>query len=222
MDAANLELAQKDQVRFIRLAKDGSGSEQDKQTYDANWKIQQATKAADSAILASIRKNTQVLQAQLADAKAQLQLAEVNLDNSHLQLSYTHIVAPVDGVIAHRTIRKGAYVHQGNTLLVIVPDQNIYVDANFRETQVANIHIGQPVTLKVDALPSHEFTGKIVSIAPASNVSFSPVAPHNATGNFTKIVQRIPIRIEFTPDQPLLERLRVGMSVIPTINTSIQ
>ncbi len=220
VDQANLELAEKDRIRFNRLAEDGSGSEQDKQTYEANWKIQQATKDEDTANLDSIRKNTKVLEAQLADAKAQLQLSQVNLNKSKLQLSYTHILAPVDGVVAHRTIRKGAYVHQGNTMLVIVPDQDIYVDANFRETQLTNIRIGQSVSLKVDALPDHEFSGKVASVAPASNVSFSPIAPHNATGNFTKIVQRIPIRIEFSPDQPLLERLRVGMSVIPTINTS--
>lgn len=220
IDDANIELAEKNRIRFNRLAEDGSGSEQDKQTHNANWKIQQATKVADIALLDSTIKNTKVLEAQLADAKAQLKLSKVNLINSKLQRSYTRVIAPVDGVVAHRIIRKGSYIHQGETLLIIVPTEHIYVDANFRETQIADIHVGQSVAMQVDAFPNHSFTGKVVSVAPASNVSFSPIAPHNATGNFTKIVQRMPIRIEFTPNQQQLGSLKVGMSVIPTIDTA--
>jgi membrane fusion protein (multidrug efflux system) len=127
----------------------------------------------------------------------------------------------VGGIVGHRALRVGAQAQPGKPLLAIVPLDQVYVEANFRETQLARVRPGQRVRMSVDALPHAELTGRVASLGPASGVSYAPIAPHNATGNFTKIVQRIPVRIEFDPNQPALAHIRVGMSVRPEIETGI-
>lgn len=114
-------------------------------------------------------------------------------------------------------MRVGVYVTPGKPLLAIAPLEAVYILANFRETQLARVRAGQDVNIEVDALPGDRLTETVDSVGPASGVSYSAVAPHNATGNFTKIVQRLPVRIRLDPNQPATARLRVGMSVIPTI-----
>jgi len=219
LDEANLQLARANQKRFARLAEDGSGTEQDQQQADAVLAVQQATHKRDREALQSAHKQTSVLQSQLDMAWAGLKAAQARRDHAELDLSYTRVTAPVSGVVAQRLLREGGYVHAGQSQVTLVPMDSLYVEANYRETQLAHVQPGQPVKLKVDALPGLEFQGHVQSLGPASGVSFSPVAPHNATGNFTKIVQRLPVRIRIDEGQSQVARLRVGMSVRPEIHT---
>ncbi|BBF84954.1 membrane fusion component of tripartite multidrug resistance system [Aquitalea magnusonii] len=217
--SASLQLAQAESSRFAHLAADGSGSVQAQQQAAAQLSIQQANHQRDQATLQAVRQQTRVLQAELDKAKAGLAKARTLQDSAALNLARTHISAPVAGVITQREARTGALASIGKPLMVVVPLQSLYVEANFRETQLANLRVGQPVSLQVDALPHSKLRGHIASIAPASGASLSPLPAHNATGNFTKIVQRLPVRIALDAGQPQLQALRVGMSVHPEIQT---
>ena len=134
-------------------------------------------------------------------------------------LSYTTIVAPVDGVVGNRSLRTGQYVQAGTQLMAVVPVNGVYIVANFKETQLTDVHAGQPVAIEVDTFPGTVVNGHVDSIAPASGQEFALLPPDNATGNFTKIVQRIPVKITLDAGDPLSGRLRPGMSVTPTIDT---
>ncbi|MCX2794192.1 HlyD family secretion protein [Microbulbifer thermotolerans] len=219
VDEANLQLARANQKRFRSLAQEGSGTEQDQEQADAVLAVQQATFKRDEEALQAAHKQEKVLQSQLDMARAALTAAQARRDRAQLQLSYTQVRAPVSGVVAQRLPREGSYVHAGQTQITLVPLNTLYIEANYRETQLADVKAGQPVNFRVDALPGLEFRGHVESLGPASGVSFSPVAPHNATGNFTKIVQRLPVRIRIDDGQPQAARLRVGMSVRPEIHT---
>ena len=147
----------------------------------------------------------------MANAKASLELAEIDLQN-------TRIIAPTDGQLGQIAVRLGAYVTAGTHLTPLVPPQH-WVIANLKETQLATVRIGQPATFTVDALNSEKFSGTVQSISPATGVEFSAISPDNATGNFVKIAQRIPVRIAVDEGQKNLQRLRPGMSVQVTIDT---
>jgi membrane fusion protein (multidrug efflux system) len=216
-DSASLRLAAADSVRFRNLADDGSGSLQAHQQADAQLGIQQANQQRDLASLHAADEQSKVLQAELDKAKAGLQRAHAVQDAAALNLARTRITAPVAGVVTQREARAGALASIGKPLMMLVPLQALYVEANFRETQLAGLRIGQPVTLEVDALPGTRLHGHIASIAAASGASLSPLPAHNATGNFTKIVQRLPVRIELDAGQAQLTALRVGMSVRPEV-----
>ena len=155
--------------------------------------------------------NRDALQADVANAKAALELAEIDLHN-------TQIIAPTDGQPGQVAVRLGAYVTAGTHLAPLVPPQH-WVIANLKETQLATVRVGQPVTFSVDALNSEKFHGTVQSISPATGVEFSAISPDNATGNFVKIAQRIPVRIAVDADQKNSQRLRPGMSVQVTIDT---
>jgi membrane fusion protein (multidrug efflux system) len=148
----------------------------------------------------------------LARAKAAQQQATLNL-------GYTAIVSPVDGTVGARSLRKGQYVQAGMQLMAIVPLAQVYVVANFKETQLTDIEPGQTARIAVDTFPGDEIDGKVDSLAPASGLEFSLLPPDNATGNFTKIVQRIPVKLVFGASGPLLGKLRPGMSVDVSIDT---
>ncbi|OZI73752.1 HlyD family secretion protein [Bordetella genomosp. 2] len=218
-DDASLSLARAELARYRSLAAEGSGTVQQRQQAQARLDVLQAGRAQHLAALEAARRQAEVLDARLRGARASLAQAEAAHTAAQLQLSYTRITAPVGGMVGHRTLRVGAQVQPGKPLLAIVPLEHAYVEANFRETQLARVRPGQRVRMAVDALPGVELTGRVASLGPASGVSYAPIAPHNATGNFTKIVQRIPVRIEFDAGQPALARLRVGMSVRPEIET---
>lgn len=126
---------------------------------------------------------------------------------------------PFDGVIGNRAVEAGDYVQPGQRLLSLVPLGSVYIDANFKETQIARLRPGQTVRIRVDALPGLELTGSVVSFAPASGSVFSLLPPDNATGNFTKIVQRIPVRISVPADAAKEGKLRAGMSVVVSVDT---
>ncbi|WP_417696147.1 HlyD family secretion protein [Psychromonas sp.] len=216
---AQLVLAERNFKRYSNLASDGSGTVQDLQQAESQFYIQKASLGKNQAALIASKQKIAILKAQIERAKATLLQAESMLDAANLKLSYTEIKAPIDGVVGKKSARVGNYVNPGNPLLVVVPLDKVYVHANYRETQLAKVKVGQSVELAVDALPGKEFTGHVASIAPASGVSYSSVSAHNATGNFTKIVQRIAVRIEIDNAQKQENQLRVGMSVVPTIIT---
>jgi membrane fusion protein (multidrug efflux system) len=219
VDAAAVMLSQANAARYHDLASDGSASRQEQQEAESRLAADEAASRRDSASHGATRAQLPILQAQIEEAQAAVARALAAVEAARLNLSYTRISAPVDGVIGQRTLRVGNYVQSGTSLMAVVPVAQAYVEARYRETQLAQIRPGQRATFHLDAAPGITFTGHVDSIAPASGASFAAIAPDNATGNFTKITQRLAVRIAIDPAQPGLDRLRVGMSVVPTINT---
>jgi membrane fusion protein (multidrug efflux system) len=154
-------------------------------------------------------------------AKSETQLARLQAvaDQAQLNLSYTTITAPIDGTVGARSLRVGQYVQAGTQLMAVVPLHSVYVVANYKETQLTNVSPGQPVEIEVDAFPGQVVKGRVDSLSPASGLEFALLPPDNATGNFTKIVQRIPVKIVLDANDVLAGRLRAGMSVEPVIDT---
>ena len=219
VDKANLTFMKQDNDRYATLAKQGSGTVQAAQQALSKRNIAQATLDRDTASLEAAERQTGVLEAQLGKANAVLAQDQALQRQAELNVGYTNIVAPIDGVVGNRTLRVGQYVQAGTQLMAVVPLASTYVVANFEETQLADIRKHQPVDLDVDTYSGTTVRGYVDSIAPASGQEFALLPPDNATGNFTKIVQRIPVKIAIDRDDPLHGDLRPGMSVIATINT---
>lgn len=219
---AEVSFADHEVRRYGRLAEQGAGTVQNAQQARSRVDQARARLANAQAALVATRKQVDILTAQVASADGQLKRAEAGLEKAQLDLSYTRITAPVDGMVGERALRVGAYVTPGARLLSVVPLQQAYVVGNFQETQLTHVQPGQPVTVSVDTFAGEQLHGHVQSIAPATGVTFAAVKPDNATGNFTKVVQRIPVKIVFDDGQPLLSRLRVGMSVEATIDTQAQ
>jgi membrane fusion protein (multidrug efflux system) len=216
---AALELANLNRVRYQKMASIGFGSQQQSQEADAQARERTADVARDQAALAVAQRELQVLTAKLAQAQALLDRSQAIERRAALDLGYTTIAAPIDGVVAARSVRVGQYVQAGTQLTALVPLQAVYVVANFKETQLTHVRAGEPVRLSVDSFPGNALRGCVDSLAPASGLEFSLLPPDNATGNFTKIVQRIPVKIRLDSNQPLIGRLRPGMSVEAVIDT---
>src|SRR3984957_6071509 len=219
VDQANEVFAEQENERYSHLATTGYGSVQNAQNASAKIASSHASIERDTGTLQSMKKQLDVIKAQTAQARAALAHEEAAEHQAELDLSYTTIVAPVDGTVGNRTLRVGQYVQAGTALMAIVPLSAVYVTANYEETQLTNVQPGQPVTIDVDMFPSASVHGVVNSIAPASGEEFALLPPDNATGNFTKIVQRIPVKITIDPQDPLAGHLRPGMSVEPTIDT---
>ncbi len=219
VDQAALAYDRQDNDRYVSLARTGAGSVQNEQQAVSKLQIAQSTVQRDSAALLSVQRRTAMLRAQLAKAEAVLAHDRAVADQSALNLSYTTIVAPVDGVVGNRSLRAGQYVQAGTQLMAVVPTDKVYVVANFKETQLADVRAGQAVSVDVDMFPGSTVKGHVDSIAPASGQEFALLPPDNATGNFTKIVQRIPVKITLDPGDALAGLLRPGMSVTPVIDT---
>jgi membrane fusion protein (multidrug efflux system) len=149
-------------------------------------------------------------------AAADIEQAEAAVSMAELNLSYTKITAPQDGRVTRRTVEQGAYVQPGQALMAIVPRQ-FWVVANFKETQLARMRVGQPVEIKVDAYPGRVFNGRVESIQTGSGARFSMFPPENATGNFIKVVQRVPVKIVFDASPDTQITLGPGMSVVPSV-----
>ncbi|HUC48164.1 MAG TPA: HlyD family secretion protein [Xanthobacteraceae bacterium] len=181
----------------------------------------QATAAIQSAqaVIDAAIANLDVLKAQQQEAARTLDELRTALAKAERDLSFTVIRAPVDGVFSNRAVQTGDYVQIGQRVASLVPLREVYIDANFKETQLAHIRPGQPVSISVDALPDHDITGRVASLSPASGSVFSLLPPDNATGNFTKIVQRLPVRIEVPEGVAAQRVLRPGMSVVVSVNT---
>jgi membrane fusion protein, multidrug efflux system len=219
-DRAALVFASQDDTRYLALAKTGAGTVQAAQQAIANVQEKQAALDHDVAAVAATDKQVGVLTTQLAEARATLAQKRAVLQQAELNVGYTTITSPVDGTIGDRTLRVGQYVQAGTQLMAVAPLQAVYVIANYKETQLKDVRAGQPVMLNVDTFSGTAVHGMVDSIAPASGQEFALLPPDNATGNFTKIVQRVPVKIIIDPNDPLIGQLRPGMSVEPAINTS--
>jgi membrane fusion protein, multidrug efflux system len=177
-----------------------------------------AVKAAQAAYDAA-RDNVEVTRAQQAEAQAQFAELQTTLAKAERDLAFTSVRAPVDGTFSNRLVNTGDYIQAGQRLANVVPLNDVFIDANYKETQLKRIRIGQPVTIKVDAYGLRKFAGTVESISPAAGSVFTLLPPDNATGNFTKIVQRLPVRIRVPKDVAKQNLLRAGMSVYTTVDT---
>lgn len=215
---ANLKFAQEERTRYDGLMRSGSGTVQRAQQTDAALRAQTAQLQQGKSGLIAAKRKIEVLSTDRAKATAQVDRARAVEQQAALNLSYAQITAPVNGTVGARTLRVGQYVQAGTQLMAVVPLDAVYVVANFKETQLTGMRNGQPVELYVDSFQSTRLRGHIDSLAPASGLEFALLPPDNATGNFTKIVQRVPVKIVL--DDPTLSGLlRPGMSAVPTVNT---
>jgi membrane fusion protein (multidrug efflux system) len=222
VDQATLTFAEQDDKRYAQLASNGYGSVQNAQQAASRLAGGRAAVARDNASLANATKQLDVLKAELTQAQATVTRDEARRSQAELNLSYTTITSAVDGVVGNRTLRVGQYVQAGTQLMAVVPLSAAYIVANYKETQLADVHPGQSVSIAVDTYPGVTFNGHVDSIAPASGQEFALLPPDNATGNFTKVVQRIPVKIMLDPGSDFAGELRPGMSVYPTIETRPQ
>jgi membrane fusion protein (multidrug efflux system) len=217
---ASLTFAQQQATRYGTLARDGWGTVQNAQQWASQQRQDEAgLKSAQHARKVTVRQLA-ALKAQRNSAEGKLEEATAQRDQAKLNLSYTEIRAPVDGMIAGRSVQVGNCVSPGTGLMAMVPLSQIYVEANYREVQLQHVKAGQPATIHVDAY-NIDLSGTVVDVPAATGTTFTPLPPENATGNFTKIVQRLPVKIIVAPDQPLARLLRVGMSVETTIHTRL-
>jgi hypothetical protein len=178
-----------------------------------------ATLARNQAALEAQQRQMAVLDTQESQLRAEIKAKQAVLDLAKINLGYTRIVAPVDGMVSERGVRDGQYAHAGTQVITVVPLDNVWVLANYKETQLTHVAIGQRAEIRVDTFPGVVVNAIVDSIAPASGAQFSLLPPDNATGNFTKVVQRIPVKLRISPDNPLAGKLRPGMSVVATILT---
>jgi membrane fusion protein, multidrug efflux system len=219
VDQANVTFAAQENRRYTDLAATGSGSLQNAQQAQAKIASAQATLARDTASLTSAEKQLDFLKAEIVQADAAVARAQAALNQAELNLGYTIITAPIGGVVGNRTLRVGQYVTAGTQLMSVVPVDSAYIVANYKETQLTHVRQGQAVDVEVDMFPGQVVHGHVDSLAPASGQEFALLPPDNATGNFTKVVQRIPVRIALDGDNADRITLRPGMSVVPTIAT---
>jgi len=215
---ANLKFAQEEQARYDGLMKTGSGTIQRAQQTDATLREKIAQLQHGKSGLLAAQKKVDVLTTERAKAAAQVDRARAVERQMALNLSYTKITAPVDGTVGARSLRIGQFVQAGTQLMAVVPLDAVYVVANFKETQLTHVRNGQPVEIRIDSFHSTKLKGHVDSLSPASGLEFALLPPDNATGNFTKIVQRVPVKIVLD-DQSLKGLLRPGMSAEPTVNT---
>ncbi|WP_233838389.1 HlyD family secretion protein [Paraburkholderia sp. ZP32-5] len=212
-DDASIGFARANASRYQNLSDVGAGTAQEQQRASSTLAQQLAQQSHDEAALMAIEQNLDVLRAQRDKAAGALEHAQAMLEQAQLNLSYTQIRAPVDGKVGRRSARVGAIVAPGAPVLAIVPLSDAYVLANFQESQITNMRPGESVRVTVDSLPGVVIRGRIDSLAPATGVSFAPIAPDNATGNFTKVVQRVPVKITIDRGQSAASALSVGLSV---------
>jgi membrane fusion protein (multidrug efflux system) len=215
---ANLQFAREEHSRYDGLMKSGSGTVQRAQQTDAALREKIAQLQHGKSGLLAAQKKVDVLTSDRAKAVAQLDHAGAVAQQMALNLSYTRIIAPVDGTVGARSLRVGQFVQAGTQLMAVVPLDAVYVIANFKETQLTHVRNGQPVELTIDSFHGTRLRGHVDSLAPASGLEFALLPPDNATGNFTKIVQRVPVKIVLD-DHSLTGLLRPGMSAEPTIDT---
>ena len=218
-DRAELAYATQNQIRYSRLSATGASPIQTTDLATTNLATARATLAADQAGLTRAEREVSVLDADLAQAQANLKLAEVRTQQAALNLSHTEIRAPFDGMVGNKTVALGDYLQPGTQIMAVVPMAQVYVLANYKETQITDIRPGEKVDVDVDAFPGLKVTGWVDSVFPDSGQEFALLPPDNATGNFTKIVQRVPVKIYLNLSPALIGKLRPGLSVEPSIDT---
>ena len=208
-----------EQERQQSLTQTEAGTRQKLEQATAAYARAQADVRASRAVIAAERHQLEVLSGTKKQRAADLLGAKAALAAAKLKLGYTKIVAPFDGVVGERLVQPNDYVNIGSNLIDVVPLPDVYIIANYKETQLTNVKPGQPVDISVDTFSREKLHGRVERIAPASGSQFALLPPDNATGNFTKVVQRIPVRIAIDKGQPLMERLLPGMSVETRIHT---
>ncbi|WP_312483656.1 HlyD family secretion protein [Stutzerimonas nitrititolerans] len=215
---AELQRALADERRVNELAERGSVSIRERDQIRATARAAGAKVKQSQAAIAIAEQTLKASEVSRGGLQAQVEIAQAALKRARIDLDNTAIEAPRDGRVSEVTVRQGQYVAAGTQLLYLVPEQ-LWVIANYKETQTFAMRPGQPVTIEVDALDGARLRGRVQRMAPATGSEFAVLRPDNATGNFTKVVQRIPVRISIDPDQPLSERLRPGLSVITSVDT---
>jgi membrane fusion protein (multidrug efflux system) len=227
VDQANAEIAAAtaeatrshyDLDRYRTLSAERFASLQRFEQADADYKKAAAAEHKTQAALRAARHQLDVIDTERRQIEAALAQAKAERDLAALNLGYTEIRSPIDGVIGNRSARVGAYATVGAQLLSIVPAHGLWVDANFKESQLAQMSVGQSVEITADVVPGRAFHGRIESLAPATGAQFSVIPPENATGNFTKIVQRVPVRIRLDDGAGELGTLRPGLSVVARVD----
>ena len=208
-----------DDARYRDLASRSAVSVESAQRAQAAALTAHAGQDRAAATQQAARRQLGVIDSQRRQAEAALAQAQAEFEVARLNLSYTELRAPVDGVIGNRRARAGAYATAASQLLAVVPSHGLWIDANFKEDQLARLRVGQAVDVLADALPGRRFKGHVASLAPATGAQFSVLPPENATGNFTKIVQRVPVRIVLDGRDGDLDVLRPGLSVKASIDT---
>lgn len=221
LSAEALEVeAKQERDRQQSLTQTESGTRQRLEQAVAGLAKAQADVRASRAVIAAQQHQLEVLQGTRKQRAADLDATKATLASVKLKLGYTRITAPFDGVVGERQVQPGDYVNIGTNLINVVPLPKVYVIANYKETQLTHVAPGQPVEITVDSFPRERLRGRVERIAPATGAQVALLPPDNATGNFTKVVQRIPVRIQLDDNQPLLARLVPGMSVVTRIDTN--
>lgn len=222
IEAAKVTLtrATQDYNRYANLIKDHTITQQQfeqadaaKQSAERQLQVLEDQKRAAGRQVAAATSQTNATGTQISVVNANILQKQADLENAKLNLSYTVITAPEDGLVSKINVQVGQYLQTGQSLFSVVVDNNPWVVANFKETQLAKMRIDQKVTVHVDAYPGHDFEAKVTSFSPATGARFALLPPDNASGNFVKVVQRLPVKIEFTGTEPLVKDLRPGMNV---------
>ncbi|MGU3577159.1 HlyD family secretion protein [Brucellaceae bacterium C25G] len=206
-----------DRIRQLHSTRIASNSDLDNATSSLDQA--EASVASADATIAAAKANIGVLEAQYKEAESNTRSLELARDKAERDLAFTTLKAPFDGVIGNLSAKTGDLVSAGQRIAALVPVNELYIEANFKETQLADIHGGEKAHITIDALKDQTFEGTVASIAPASGAVFSLLPPENATGNFTKIVQRVPVRILIPADALASGKLRAGLSVVVDIDT---
>ena len=218
---AKLGLSHADQVRYSNLAATGAGTFQQHQQADTTEAQDRASLESAQADLDAARHQLYALKANRTTALATVQADQAQIEQARLNLSYTRIYAPIDGTVDQRSVQVGNFVSPGGALMIVVPLHQAYIEANYRELALRHMRPGQHVRIHLDAYDVW-LDGYVESLPAASGGALSPIPPNNATGNFTKIVQRLPVKIVPYPNQPLARLLRIGMSVETIVDTHLE
>jgi membrane fusion protein (multidrug efflux system) len=219
--SAELTRSGQDRVRYRELVKDDAVSNQIVERADADYTKAQASVDRSGASLVAAKRQLSVIEAQIADAQARVATAEAARRVAELNVEYTTIRSPVDGYVGNRTARVGVLANVGTSLLTIVPSTGLWVDANFKEDQLKKMRAGDEADVELDA-SSVPLTGHVESLAPATGATFSVLPAENATGNFTKIVQRVPVRIRLDVPKGMESVLRPGLSATVKVHLAKQ
>ena len=218
-DTARDEQARVSLARIQELFDKGAVSRQRLDDMQADYDVAHAAVRAERAAIISAHRSLELREASLERVRATIAEAQAQVDYARHQLTKTRIIAPTDGVIGNVSVEKGTLAQPSQTLMTLVPVRSLYIVANYKETQITRMRIGQPVEIRADAYPDIRFTGQVESLAPATGSAFSLLPVDNATGNFNKIVQRVPVRIRLTGPLDKLDLLQVGLSVEPSVDT---
>lgn len=222
----NVWRTNQDFERYANLIKDHSITQQQyeqalaaKQTAERQLQVLQEQKAQASQQTAAVASQSNATSSQIGIASSIIRQRQVDVEDAKLNLSYAVITAPADGLISKVNVQPGQFVQAGQSLFSIVLNEDVWVIGNFKETQFNKMRVGQDVTVHVDAFPNHDFAAKLTSFSPATGSSFALLPPDNASGNFVKVVQRLPVKIQFkNPGDPAVKQLRAGMNAVVDVH----